>query len=447
MFQITGKYTTANVMINNVEESCVAQISGFVNHPAFCNPVAIMPDTHAGKGSVIGFTMPLSDKVIPNVIGVDIGCGMLSINIGKSLPIGLDLLDHRIRKFIPFGMNVRSRSDGVIHFKNDFPFKDVMRSSIAFKQSYNNKYGIDFYIPQYDMEWFEEMCNRIGMDLGRAINSVATLGGGNHFIELGQSSNNGDYWLTIHTGSRNLGKRVCDYWQNMATKIVKNEKQEKLNEMIKNIRATYKGMEIKTKIKEARESVGLDVMVNDALQYLEGDDAFGYFSDMIFCQKYAEMNRLYIGKVICKNILGIEFDTNLQMIESIHNFIDFRDFVIRKGAIRSYVGEKMIIPFNMRDDILICEGKSNPEWNFSAPHGAGRVMSRTQAKKAVQLVDFQKSMEGIFSTSVGNGTLDESPFVYKDSKLIEDAIEPTATIIDRIKPIMNLKDSMGNEND
>lgn len=446
MFQINGKYTTANVTIDNVEESCIAQITQMTNHPAFTNPIAIMPDTHAGKGSVIGFTMPLTNKVIPNVIGVDIGCGMLSINIGKTLPTTLDVLDMRIRKLIPFGMNVRSRSDGVIHFKNDMDWRAITNSAMGFRTAYAEKFGYYYVIPSYDMDWFEGMCKRIGMDLGRAINSIATLGGGNHFIELGKSDLTGDYWLTIHTGSRNLGKRVCDYWQNMANKVVKNEKQTKLDAMIQQIRATYKGMEIKTKIKEARQACGLDEVVNDALQFLEGEKAFGYFIDMIFCQKYAETNRYYIGKVICDQILGIDLKS-VESIESIHNFIDFHDFVIRKGSIASYIGKKMIIPFNMRDGILIGEGKSNPAWNFSAPHGAGRVMSRAQAKKLVSLEDFKTSMNGIFSTSVGQGTLDESPMAYKDAKMIEDAIEPTANILDKIKPVMNLKDGMGSEND
>ena len=232
MFQIKGKYTTADVMIDGVEESCVAQIATMTNHPAFTNPIKIMPDTHAGKGSVIGFTMPLTERVIPNIIGVDLGCGVLAIDIGDNLPLSLELIDHRIRKNIPFGMNVRSRSDGCIHFKNDFPWGEVRKSAIQFSNAYRNKYGDHYDVPDYSMDWFENLCDNIGMDLGRAINSVATLGSGNHFIEIGKSSITGHYWLTIHTGSRNLGLKVCNYWQNMATNIVKKEKQVKLTEMI-----------------------------------------------------------------------------------------------------------------------------------------------------------------------------------------------------------------------
>jgi RNA-splicing ligase RtcB len=443
MFEINGKYTNAKVMIDNLEEGAIKQISSFVNHPAFTNSIAIMPDAHQGKGSCIGFTMPMNDKVIANIIGVDIGCGMLSINIGKTLPASFEVMDRKIRKVVPFGINVHERNDHVIHFKNDFPWRKVSALAHNFSIAYNEKFGTHFYAPAYDMDnYFLDLCSRIGMDIGRAIDSIGTLGGGNHFVELGISTS-GDYWLTIHTGSRNIGKRVCDYWQHMASKVVKAEKQKVLDERIKEIRTKYSGMEIKNKIKEARNSMGFDAIISDELQYLEGENAFGYLKDMIFCQQYASTNREYIAKLICE---GLDIKT-IDTIETVHNYINFRDCIVRKGSISSYIGERMIIPFNMRDGILICEGKSNPDWNFSAPHGAGRLMSRSQAKKNVNLDDFKKSMEGIFSTSVGKGTLDESPMAYKDAKIIEEAIGPTATIIDRIKPVMNLKDGEGSDTD
>ena len=243
-----------------------------------------------------------------------------------------------------------------------------------------------------------------------------------------------------------MGKRVCDYWQNMGTKIVRKAKQEELNNTINLIRQQYSGMEIKTKIKEARASLGLEVTVSDELQYLEGENGFGYLRDMLFCQMYAKINRQYILSIIVNDILKFDYD-NLDKIETIHNYIDFSDFIIRKGAVRSYVGERFLLPYNMRDGMLICEGKSNPEYNYSSSHGAGRLMSRTQAKKIVDLQTFKDSMIGIFSTSVGQGTLDESPMAYKDSKLIESLLEPTASIIDRVKPVMNLKDGCGSGHD
>jgi len=434
MFEIKGKYTTAKVMIDDVEPTCTAQIYGFVNHPAFTNPIAIMPDTHAGKGSVIGFTMPMTSKVIANVVGVDISCGMLAINIGQNLPIALEQLDHKIRQAIPFGFNTHDNS--VINIEKEFPFKEVRGLAHNFSLAYNQQFGTNTYFDGYDYHWFVQKCHDIGADLGRVIKSLGSLGGGNHFIEVGIDDNK-NYWVVIHTGSRNFGKCVCEYWQGMASSVVRKDKQEQLKLRIEEIRKTYTGMEIKTKIKEARADLGLDVTVSDELQYLEGENAHGYLYDMIFAQKYAQVNRAYIASVIM-NILGIQA---IDRIETVHNFIDFRDFIIRKGAIRSYINERMIIPFNMRDGILVCEGNSNADWNYSAPHGAGRLMSRAQAKKNIKLENFTEQMKGIYSTSVCQGTLDEAPDAYKDSKVIEQAIEPTAKILFKIKPILNMKDS------
>ncbi|RPJ75058.1 MAG: RNA-splicing ligase RtcB, partial [Alphaproteobacteria bacterium] len=224
------------------------------------------------------------------------------------------------------------------------------------------------------------------------------------------------------------------------------QKSEGLLKEINRIRSTYVGKDIEKEINSLRGAYALD-NVSKQLCYLEGDSAIAYFFDMIFSQKYASLNR----DIICKLIVdiidpSINFNSACGSIESIHNFIDFRDFIIRKGAIRSYIGEPMVIPFNMRDGLLLCEGKSNPEWNFSAPHGAGRVFSRSAAKKQISFEDFKKSMEGIYSSSVVVGTLDESPMAYKDASIIENAIEPTAKILFKVKPILNLKDSKGEDN-
>ena len=441
MFTINGKFTNAKVMIDDVEEVCVSQITSITNHPAATNPISIMADCHAGKGICIGFTMSLSDKIVPFWIGSDIGCGMLAINIGKSLPFSLEEIDHRIRKAVPFGMNYNEKS--VINMERNFPWKDVNTLAHKFSLAYNEKFRTNFYPDfKFDFNWFEKTCKKVGANLGRIIKSINSLGAGNHFVEVGKDDN-GNYWVVIHTGSRNFGKCVCDYWQNMATSVVRKDKQEQLKLRIDEIRKNYTGMEIKAKIKEARASLGLDAVVADDLQYLEGENAMGYLYDMIFAQKYAEVNRAYIAKAIM-NILGVK---EIDRIETVHNFIDFRDFIVRKGSIRSYIGERMVIPFNMRDGILVCEGKSNPDWNYSAPHGAGRLMSRAQAKKTIKLDDFTKQMDGIFSTSVCNQTLDEAPDAYKDAKVIEAAIEPTATILLKIKPVMNMKDGGGTNTD
>ena len=431
MFEIKGKYTTAKVMADQLEESCVAQITSFINHPAFTNPVSIMPDAHTGKGSCIGFTMKMTDKVIPQIIGVDIGCSVMAINIGNKLPLSEELIDHKIRQRVPMGINVHDR--GVIHMKNNFPWKDVQTLAHKFTLAYSEKFNKVINPPIYNMDWFEKKCKSIGADLGRMINSIGTLGGGNHFIEIGKDLND-DYWITIHTGSRNFGKRICEYWQSKAEKRIKKDFQEQKQKEIDGAKQTYSDKELFNKIKEIKSKYNFTIDIN-GLEFLEDEDASGYLFDMIFTQIYAEVNRKYIAESII-DILGVPA---IDKIETVHNFIDFRDFIIRKGAIRSYIGERMIIPFNMRDGLLICEGRSNSEWNCSAPHGAGRVLSRSQAKKQIDLVEFKNQMQGIYSTSVGLGTLDESPNAYKDSKIIEEAVKPTAVILNRVIPVINIK--------
>jgi len=436
MIQMNGKYTNAKIMIDNVEETCVGQITQFINNPVFTNPVAIMPDTHAGKGSVIGFTMELTNKIVPNVVGVDVSCGMLTCNIGKKLDISLDEFDRKIRQQVPFGQNVHERS--VIHMKNDFPWHDANVLAQKFFAAFNSRVGIKYELEKYDIDWLTQKCKILEANFKRVIDSVGTLGGGNHFIETGVSTK-GDVWITIHSGSRNFGKKVCEYWQNKAIKKLKKTTREDIQNKIIELRQQYKGDELYHKIQEAKKGEQPTIKCPEELMWLENEDMAGYLFDMIFCQLYAHTNRLYMMNIIT-DILKV---TPLEMIETIHNFIDFNDFIIRKGAIRSYKNEKMIIPFNMRDGILLCEGQSNPEWNFSAPHGAGRVMSRSQAKRELNIDEFKKQMTAVFSTSVGRSTLDEAPNAYKDARIIEEAIAPTAIILDKIKPIHNMKDGEG----
>jgi tRNA-splicing ligase RtcB (3'-phosphate/5'-hydroxy nucleic acid ligase) len=439
MFEIHGKYTKAKVMIDNVEESCISQIHEFLNHPAFTNQISIMPDTHAGKGSVIGFTMPITDKIIPNVVGVDIGCGMNSSNLGQSLSLSLIELDHKIRQQIPFGFDTNEKS--VINMEKEFPWKQVNITAQKFALAYQEKFGQKMILPHYDFQWFEEKCKIIGCNLGRAIKSLCSIGGGNHFVEIGLSLEN-DHWLTIHTGSRNFGKCICEYWQNIAIKKLKNDDKDNQKAVIENLKKRLKGKELFDAIKTIKEiKQKSTINFSDELCYLENADAHQYLFDMIFAQVYASTNRQLIAQKIQTILKATVYDS----IETIHNFIDFEDFIIRKGAIRSYKNERMIIPFNMRDGILVCEGKSNSEWNFSAPHGAGRLMSRAQAKKQINLETFKSQMSSIFSTSVNQSTLDEAPDAYKNPKIIEEAIEPTATIINRIIPIHNMKDSSGKD--
>lgn len=255
----------------------------------------------------------------------------------------------------------------------------------------------------------------------------------NHFIEIGIDTNE-DYWITVHTGSRNFGLKVADYWNNVAksqTIVAPDVYARELDYIKQN---TLPSNLIPQKIQELKDKY--KVGVNK--EYLQGDNMIGYLFDMIFAQKYAEWNRTTIMNII-KDIIGIS--KYEETVSTVHNYIDTKDMIIRKGAIASYVGEKLIIPFNQRDGILLCEGKSNPDWNFSGPHGAGRKWSRSKAKEMVTVEQVKKSMKGIYTTSICKETLDESAFAYKNSETIEEAIEPTANIIDRIKPILNIKDT------
>lgn len=262
--------------------------------------------------------------------------------------------------------------------------------------------------------------------------SVGTLGGGNHFIEVGESANDGSHYLTIHSGSRNFGLRVCNYHAKkmLAQRGLSQEYFDEFKFITKNTQPT-------SDIPEKLEELAKKYKIEKKEYMLEGDDMYNYLVDMVIAQTYAQFNHKVISQAIFKD-LGKEYHSE-ESIYSMHNFIDTSDWIIRKGAIRAYRGEKMVIPFNMRDGILICEGKNNPDWNYSAPHGAGRVLARNKALKTLDMEEFRKEMQGIYSTSVCNSTLDESPMAYKDKNVIMEAIKDTATIIDVIKPIMNIK--------
>jgi tRNA-splicing ligase RtcB len=434
MLEFVGKYTTAKVMIDSIDEMTAGQIIQMINSPAFTEPVAIMPDTHAGKGSVVGFTMPLADKIVPNTIGVDIGCGMVSVALVEMLKISEEEADKFIRDRIPFGKEVRDQP--IYNMEKHFPWDATKHFSKQLAQRYPK-----VRIPDYSYAWFESLCNDIGMDVKRAVNSLGTLGGGNHFIEIGRSKETEAIWITVHTGSRQLGLKICNYWQNAPARKKQQQKEIAFNDRLWEIKATLKGKAISDAIKKARADLGMDNKVEKGLEYIEGADMTGYLADMLFAQVYASENR----KLIMNEILGAVHGMNIfDTITSTHNYIDFGDFIMRKGAIASYKGQKMIIPFNMEDGILICEGKSNPEWNYSAPHGAGRIKSRAQAKKDCSAEVARKRMQakGIYTSAI---PVDEVKEAYKDPKIIEEAIEPTAEIIDRIIPIMNMKEGDGKE--
>jgi len=435
MIEVRGKYTSAKIMIDDLEEESLKQIHTFLNHPSFTNPIAIMPDVHAGKGSVIGFTMPLGEKVIPNVIGVDIGCGMLATNIGPELTMSLEALNKKIRDKIPMGTSVHSSSSVWVKFEKDFPWDEANTKSRKFVRTYNEKFGTNFIAHEYTYEWFAKVCKDIESPQRRVENGVGTLGGGNHFIEVGKSTK-GDYWITIHSGSRNFGKCICDYHQKIAKNILDEKRNVQLKGRIEEIKRKSKGADIQNQINQVKKDLDIDFDINIRhLESLTGQPAMNYLLDMLFAQTYAVYNR----DIMLKIILNYLKSDIVEQISSTHNYIDFEDFIIRKGAITCYKDKKEIIPFNMRDGLLIVEGKSNAEWNFSGPHGSGRVLSRGNANRTLDLDEFKDQMKDVYSTSVGRSTLDEAPNAYKDSTIIELAIEPTAIIIDRVKPILNIK--------
>lgn len=405
MLTIEGKYSKAIVFTDNIDIIALEQLNKIVNHQTFNKPISIMPDVHAGaSNAVIGFTMPLSDSIIPNTVGVDIGCGMIACKINRVIDNKeLPEIDKKIRQIIPIGNHkggVNKRT--IIEFENNFNFEKANCILHLFTKKYNSLFGKSFSEIEYNFRWFELLCEKIDAEQQYIENSLCSLGGGNHFIEIGMDNKDNSVWLTVHTGSRQLGKLIAEFHSKIAKKICKTD-------------------------------------VPKQMEFLTEKEMYNYFIDMIFAQVYASENR----KFIIDRILNVLKTEKIDFVESIHNYIDFEDLIIRKGAISSYNGKRMIIPFNMADGIIICEGKSNEQWNFSAPHGAGRLLSRTKAFETLSLENYSSIMreKNIFTTSVSKATLDEAPMAYKPADEIEKAITNTAKILFKIKPIYNLKSS------
>ena len=400
------------IFTDDVEQEAVDQINLLLEQEPFKNcKVRIMPDVHAGKGCVIGFTADLGDKVIPNIVGVDIGCGMLCVELGK-IDLNLEKLDKVINENIPAGRNIREEK--LINF-----------------DKINDLY-----------------CLRELKETKKFNKAIGTLGGGNHFIEVDADEEDNKY-LVIHTGSRNLGKQVADYYQNLAIELCsgKEEMFKRKEEIIK----TYKEQGRKSEIQKALKQLEAEYKQNkpdfpNDLCYLEGKYREMYLHDMKICQEYASLNRLNIAKEILMNYFQLTYVPEIDYppimnnrFETIHNYISFEDNIVRKGAIRANKGERVIIPINMRDGSIIAVGKGNEDWNNSAPHGAGRLMSRKKAKETFNLEEFKKSMADIYSTSVLEETIDEAPFVYKPMQEIIDNMQDTVEIEKIIKPIYNFK--------
>lgn len=440
MYSIKGKYSTAEIMTNeiDIESNVIGQLISVVNCVAFPNVIRLMPDYHWGKGATIGFTMRLPDKVVPNVVGVDIHCNMLYISFLKRLGF-TDAqwlaLDRQIRKRIPLAKNHHKRP--VIDIEREFPWTIASVSMSKFASKLSKHLGISYDPPPYGPKYFFDLCDKIGCKPDVAINSIGTLGGGNHFIEFSESEKTGFTGVTVHSGSRNFGLRVCNYWQRKAVSNLK-ERHKKINdETIESIKTNLPMKEWDAAIKAAKA-----LPITTGLEYLEGDDMLGYLRDMHFCGTYSFQNLLTMATIILDtlNLPLKDCLMNEHVVHTIHNYIDSEDLIIRKGAVQSMKGNKMLIPFNMEDGILVCEGKSNADWNFSAPHGAGRMFGRKamKARKDVVVRNVRDRMnkKGILVSVLPKEELKEA---YKDPKFIENAIAPTATIVDRLKPLLPIK--------
>ena len=399
MIEIKGKFNTARVFATTVEDGVCEQIKAVCDTEAYAgSKIRIMPDVHAGKGCTIGTTMTVLDRVAPAMVGVDIGCGMYTVYLGK-IDIDFEKLDEAAH-FIPSGRNVwEGRQE------------------------------------RFDLTGLR--CYRNLQDSRRLERSLGTLGGGNHFIEVDVDDEGGKY-LIIHSGSRNLGTQVANYYQQLAADldIGKEEYFKKRDEIISTYKAEGRRSEIQDALKQvAKEWQAKEPSLPKELCYLHGSFMENYLHDVDICQKFAERNRARMAEIIMDRCGW----TALETFQTIHNYIDVSEMILRKGSVSAKAGEKLLIPINMRDGSLICIGKGNEDWNYSAPHGAGRLMSRTAAFERLTMAEYEQQMAGIYSTCVVPDTLDESPMAYKSIDEIVENIEPTAEIIRRIKPIYNFK--------
>ncbi|WP_273478639.1 RtcB family protein [Ignavigranum ruoffiae] len=385
---IKGKNGEAKVFTDMIEEEAIEQIKDMMDEDITQDSIVrIMPDVHAGKGSTVGTTIKLNklDRVSPNVVGVDIGCGITAVKIKGD--IDLEKLDQVINEHVPSGFNVREATT------TQFDYDGLT-------------------VPNLDTDYL----NR----------SLGTLGGGNHYIELAKDLD-GEYWLSVHSGSRNLGVKVAKHYQDLA---VASFKKKNYKVLIDQLKVEGREKEIEQAIKEAKANEKLPL-----IPYLTGKDLRNYLNDMQIATRYALENR---NLILLKIVLNTGWDMRT-CINSTHNYIDMEDLVIRKGATSAKYGELAIIPINMKDGTLIVKGKGNRDWNFSAPHGAGRQMSRRKARESIKLEDYQKQMEGIYTTSVGASTLDEAPEAYKPINNLIENIKDTVEIVTKLKPVYNFK--------
>ncbi len=399
MLEIKGKMNTAVCYANIIEDEAIEQIRRMCDYEFTegCR-IRIMPDVHAGKGCTIGTTMTINGKAVPNIVGVDIGCGMYTVELGKG-EIDFARLDEAAH-FIPSGMKVWEG-----------------------RQEHFDLTGLK--------------CYRSLTDTKRLERSLGTLGGGNHFIEVDRAADGTNY-LVIHSGSRNLGKQVAEYYQNLAVEL--NQGKEKYfkerDELIRTYKEQGRRNEIEKALKTLKWKAGENTIPPD-LCFLYGSYLEDYLHDVEICQHFARRNREKMAEILLERT-GL---TGKNGFHTIHNYIDTEEMILRKGAIAAHAGEKVLIPINMRDGSVLAIGRGNPEWNYSAPHGAGRLMSRKTAKEKLDLEEYRRTMAGIYTTSVNENTLDEAPMAYKALSDIIDVIRESVDVVDVLKPVYNFKAS------
>lgn len=445
MIELKGQYCKdIKIFTDNVEESAMSTIYRIADCRAFKDrKIRIMPDCHDGKGIVIGFSCPIDldkDHVNPEHVGCDIGCTISAVFFDKGLTAeDMKEFEHKIRKVIPFGFDI-----------NDKKKIDVKFLIKRFNGALNRMCSFYPQLAPYRVEMttekdLEAWCKKLNMDYGVFLKSVGTVGGGNHFLEYDVNDELGKYCICVHCGSRNLGLKVFNYWNKIAKSMaISKEEMRMLTDSVKSKNTDKKKLD--AEIKAAKE----EYLSKKIPGYLSGENLMGYLVDVLLAQEYARLNH----ETIIEQVVDIyrKMAKGVSVVDTIHtthNYIDYDlkalmgkpHMMIRKGAIRAYEGERVIIPFNMRDGISICEGKSNEDWNFTAPHGCGRCLSRSKAKEQLNIEDFKATMEaaGVYTTTADASTLDESPAAYKPYEEIIKLIEPTVSVLYMMKPRMNIK--------
>jgi RNA-splicing ligase RtcB len=405
MIEIKGAFNSALCYCDELEDTAAGQIRAVCDQPEFAeNKIRIMPDVHAGKGCTIGTTMTITDKIVPGMVGVDIGCGMETVEIAER-EIDFERLDAVIRSEIPAGREVREDC----HAMND----------------------------EIDLTALRCLGN---INIERARRSIGTLGGGNHFIEVDRADD-GQLYIIVHSGSRHIGTEVAEYYQNEAYRQLSGNSKAQLDEVVTRLKADGREREIQSTLRRLKSDGAHAVTVPKDLAYVSGGLFDDYIHDMKIIQRFADLNRQAMIEVILRE-MGL---TEIERFTTIHNYIDADSMILRKGAVSAKTGERLLIPINMRDGSLICVGKGNDDWNQSAPHGAGRVMSRNAAFGKLSMDEYRERMRGVFTTSVTEETLDESPMAYKSVESIVSHISPTADVTLRITPVYNFKASEGRD--